>query len=37
MSEEQSCYKVVNLPNLHKKGGGADGYIPDFKPVIFGR
>lgn len=20
-----------------KKGGGADGYIPDFKPAIFGR
>lgn len=20
-----------------KKGGGADGYLPDFEPVIFGR
>ncbi len=25
------------LPNLQKKGGGADGYIRSFKPVVFGR
>ncbi len=26
-----------SLPNSKEKGGGADGYIPDFKPVIFRR
>ncbi len=24
-------------PSFGKEGGGADGYIPDFEPVIFGR
>ena len=26
-----------NLPAWKKKGGGADGYIRDIKPVVFGR
>ncbi len=25
-----------SLPNLQKRGGGADGYIRSFKPAIFG-
>lgn len=26
-----------SLPYLKKKGGGADGYIPDFEFIILGR
>ena len=25
-----------SLPNLQKKGGGADGFIRSFKPDVFG-
>ena len=27
----------TSLPHLRKRGGGADGYIPDFEPVVFRR
>ena len=27
--------KMVSLPNLKKNGCGANGDIPDFKPIIF--
>lgn len=33
----QSCYKVVNLPNLEKMGGGVYEYIRSFKPIVFWR
>lgn len=35
--QEASCYKVDTLPDLQKKGGDADGYIPDPGVIVFGR
>ena len=33
---EQSCCRVESLPNLKKKGGGANGYIPSFELDFIG-